>query len=53
MVNSRPGLWPRLLAGGRGLGAWAVASRIRRAVGESGSEPPSDDMAILVIRATG
>ncbi len=43
----------RLLAGGRGLSAWAVASRIRRAVSEFGSEPPSDDMAVLVIRATG
>lgn len=42
----------RLLAGCHGLSAWAVASRVRRAVGEFGSEPPSDDMAVLVIRAS-
>ena len=43
----------QLLAGCRGLSAWAVAARIQRAVSEFGSEPPSDDMAVLVIRATG
>jgi serine phosphatase RsbU (regulator of sigma subunit) len=42
-----------LLAGCRDLSAWAVASRIRRAVSEFGSEPSSDDMAILVLRAQG
>lgn len=43
----------RLLAGCRDLSAWAVAARIERAVGEFGAEPPSDDMAVLVLRATG
>jgi serine phosphatase RsbU (regulator of sigma subunit)/anti-sigma regulatory factor (Ser/Thr protein kinase) len=43
----------RLLTGCRGLSAWAVAARIQRAVSEFGPEPPSDDMAVLVIRATG
>ena len=43
----------RLLAGARGMRARAVASRVRRAVGEFGSAPPSDDMAVLVIRAVG
>jgi serine phosphatase RsbU (regulator of sigma subunit) len=42
-----------LLAGCRDLSAWAVASRIRRAVSDFGSEPSSDDMAILVLRAQG
>jgi serine phosphatase RsbU (regulator of sigma subunit)/anti-sigma regulatory factor (Ser/Thr protein kinase) len=41
----------RLLAGCQGLSAWAVASRMRRAVSEFGPEPSSDDMAILVVRA--
>jgi serine phosphatase RsbU (regulator of sigma subunit) len=41
----------RMLAGCRGLSAWAVASRIRRAVSDFGTEPSSDDMAILVQRA--
>lgn len=41
----------KLLAGCRDLSAWAVASRLRRAVGEFGTEPSSDDMAILVMRA--
>jgi serine phosphatase RsbU (regulator of sigma subunit)/anti-sigma regulatory factor (Ser/Thr protein kinase) len=41
------------LAGCRDLSAWAVASRIRRAVSDFGSEPSSDDMAILVLRAQG
>lgn len=41
----------RVLSGCRELSAWAVASRLRRAVGEFGAEPPSDDMAILVMRA--
>jgi serine phosphatase RsbU (regulator of sigma subunit) len=41
----------RLLAGCRDLSAWAVASRLRRAVGEFSAEPSSDDMAILVMRA--
>ncbi len=40
-----------VLAGCRDLSAWAVASRIRRAVSDFGSEPSSDDMAILVLRA--
>jgi serine phosphatase RsbU (regulator of sigma subunit)/anti-sigma regulatory factor (Ser/Thr protein kinase) len=43
----------RLLAGCRDLSAWAVASRLRRAVSEFGAEPSSDDMAILVMRAAG
>jgi serine phosphatase RsbU (regulator of sigma subunit)/anti-sigma regulatory factor (Ser/Thr protein kinase) len=43
----------RLLAGCRDLSAWAVAARIQRAVSEFGAEPPSDDMAVLVLRATG
>ena len=42
-----------LLAGCQGLSAWAVAARIQRAVSEFGAEPPADDMAVLVIRATG
>ena len=42
-----------LLAGCRGLSACAVAARIQRAVSEFGAEPPSDDMAVLVLRATG
>jgi serine phosphatase RsbU (regulator of sigma subunit)/anti-sigma regulatory factor (Ser/Thr protein kinase) len=42
-----------LLAGCRDLSAWAVAARIQRAVSEFGAEPPSDDMAVLVLRATG
>lgn len=42
-----------LLADCRDLSAWAVAARIQRAVGEFGAEPPSDDMAVLVLRATG
>jgi serine phosphatase RsbU (regulator of sigma subunit)/anti-sigma regulatory factor (Ser/Thr protein kinase) len=41
----------RLLAGCRGLRARAVASRVRQAVSEFGSAQPSDDMAVLVIRA--
>lgn len=40
----------RLLAECRDLSAWAVASRIQRAVSDFGSEPSSDDMAILVLR---
>jgi len=44
---------PRLLAHCQGFSARAVAARIQRAVSEFGSEPPSDDMAVLVIRATG
>jgi serine phosphatase RsbU (regulator of sigma subunit)/anti-sigma regulatory factor (Ser/Thr protein kinase) len=43
----------RLLAGCRDLSACAVAARIQRAVSEFGAEPPSDDMAVLVLRATG
>ena len=43
----------RLLARCQGFSAWAVAARIQRAVSEFGSEPPSDDMAVLVIRASG
>jgi serine phosphatase RsbU (regulator of sigma subunit) len=39
-----------LLGGCSDLSAWAVASRIRRAVSDFGSEPSSDDMAILVLR---
>jgi serine phosphatase RsbU (regulator of sigma subunit) len=41
----------RVLSGCRELSAWAVASRLRRAVSEFGAEPSSDDMAILVMRA--
>lgn len=41
----------RVLSGCRELSAWAVASRLRRAVREFGTESPSDDMAILVMRA--
>jgi serine phosphatase RsbU (regulator of sigma subunit)/anti-sigma regulatory factor (Ser/Thr protein kinase) len=40
-----------ILATCRGLSAWAVASRIRRAVSDYGTDPSSDDMAILVLRA--
>ncbi|MCL2584454.1 MAG: SpoIIE family protein phosphatase [Streptosporangiales bacterium] len=43
----------KLLGGCRDLSAWAVASRLRRAVGDFGAEPSSDDMAILVMRAAG
>ena len=43
----------RLLSRCQGFSAWAVAARVQRAVSEFGSEPPSDDMAVLVIRATG
>ncbi|HEX8005213.1 MAG TPA: SpoIIE family protein phosphatase [Trebonia sp.] len=42
----------RMLADCRELSAWAVASRMRRAVSEFGPEPSSDDMAVLVIRAS-
>jgi serine phosphatase RsbU (regulator of sigma subunit)/anti-sigma regulatory factor (Ser/Thr protein kinase) len=42
----------RLLAGCRELSAWAVASRVRRAVSEFGPELSSDDMAVLVVRAS-
>jgi serine phosphatase RsbU (regulator of sigma subunit)/anti-sigma regulatory factor (Ser/Thr protein kinase) len=52
LLDDHDGL-ARLLAGCRGLSAWAVLSRIQRAVSEFGSEPPSDDMAVLAIRATG
>jgi serine phosphatase RsbU (regulator of sigma subunit)/anti-sigma regulatory factor (Ser/Thr protein kinase) len=52
LLDDHDGL-ARLLADCRGLSAWAVLSRIQRAVSEFGSEPPSDDMAVLVIRATG
>jgi serine phosphatase RsbU (regulator of sigma subunit)/anti-sigma regulatory factor (Ser/Thr protein kinase) len=52
LLDDHDGL-ARLLAGCRGLSAWAVLSRIQRAVSEFGSEPPSDDMAVLMIRATG
>ncbi|HEV3381433.1 MAG TPA: SpoIIE family protein phosphatase [Trebonia sp.] len=41
----------RVLSGCRELSAWAVASRLRRAVHEFGTEASSDDMAILVMRA--
>jgi serine phosphatase RsbU (regulator of sigma subunit)/anti-sigma regulatory factor (Ser/Thr protein kinase) len=41
----------RLLATCRGLSARAVASRIRRAVSDFGTEPSCDDIAILVLRA--
>jgi serine phosphatase RsbU (regulator of sigma subunit) len=40
-----------VLAGCRGLSALAVASRIRRAVSDFGTESACDDMAILVLRA--
>jgi serine phosphatase RsbU (regulator of sigma subunit)/anti-sigma regulatory factor (Ser/Thr protein kinase) len=43
----------RVLADCRELSAWAVASRVRRAVSEFGPEPSSDDMAVLVVRASG
>jgi serine phosphatase RsbU (regulator of sigma subunit) len=52
LLDDHDGL-ARMLTGGRGLSAWAVLSRVQRAVSEFGSEPPSDDMAVLVIRATG
>jgi serine phosphatase RsbU (regulator of sigma subunit)/anti-sigma regulatory factor (Ser/Thr protein kinase) len=42
----------RVLVGCRELSAWAVASRVRRAVSEFGPEPSSDDMAVLVVRAS-
>jgi serine phosphatase RsbU (regulator of sigma subunit)/anti-sigma regulatory factor (Ser/Thr protein kinase) len=41
----------QLLADCRGLSASAVAARVRRAVGDFGSDPPSDDMAVLALRA--
>jgi serine phosphatase RsbU (regulator of sigma subunit)/anti-sigma regulatory factor (Ser/Thr protein kinase) len=41
----------QVLATCRGLSALAVASRIQRAVSDFGTEPSSDDMAILVLRA--
>jgi len=41
----------QVLAGCRGLSASAVAARVQRAVTDFGSDPPSDDMALLVIRA--
>jgi serine phosphatase RsbU (regulator of sigma subunit)/anti-sigma regulatory factor (Ser/Thr protein kinase) len=50
MLDDDDGL-ARMLAGCRDLSACAVASRIRRAVSEFGTEPSSDDMAILVLRA--
>jgi serine phosphatase RsbU (regulator of sigma subunit)/anti-sigma regulatory factor (Ser/Thr protein kinase) len=42
----------RVLADCRELSAWAVASRVRRAVSEFGPGPSSDDMAVLVVRAS-
>jgi serine phosphatase RsbU (regulator of sigma subunit)/anti-sigma regulatory factor (Ser/Thr protein kinase) len=39
-----------LLRGCAGLSAGSVAARIRRAVREFGSDPPADDLAILVFR---
>ncbi len=39
-----------LLAGCSGLNAGSVVARIQRAVREFGSEPPTDDMALLVLR---
>ena len=50
LLDDHDGL-ARLLAGCRDLSAWAVASRLRRAVSEFSAEPSSDDMAILVMRA--
>ena len=41
----------RLFAGCGGLNAGAVAARIQRAVRDFGAGPPSDDMALLVLRA--
>jgi serine phosphatase RsbU (regulator of sigma subunit)/anti-sigma regulatory factor (Ser/Thr protein kinase) len=43
----------KVLSGCRDLSAWAVASRLRRAVNDFGADAASDDMAILVIRAAG
>jgi serine phosphatase RsbU (regulator of sigma subunit) len=39
-----------LLGGCSELNAGSVVARIRRAVGEFGSEPPTDDLALLVLR---
>jgi len=39
-----------LLAGCSDLNAGSVVARIRRAVREFGSEPPTDDLALLVLR---
>jgi serine phosphatase RsbU (regulator of sigma subunit) len=50
LLDDHDGL-ARLLAGCRDMSAWAVTSRLRRAVNEFSAEPSSDDMAILVIRA--
>jgi len=41
----------RLFAGCGGLNAGAVAARIQRAVRDFGAGPPSDDLALLVLRA--
>jgi serine phosphatase RsbU (regulator of sigma subunit)/anti-sigma regulatory factor (Ser/Thr protein kinase) len=50
MLDDDDGL-ARMLAGCHDLSACAVAARIRRAVSEFGTEPSSDDMGILVLRA--
>jgi serine phosphatase RsbU (regulator of sigma subunit)/anti-sigma regulatory factor (Ser/Thr protein kinase) len=39
-----------LLAGCSGLNAGSVVARVQRAVREFGPEPPTDDMALLVLR---
>jgi hypothetical protein len=41
----------RLVSGWRGLTAAAIVARVRHAAEEFGTEPASDDMAILAIRA--
>jgi serine phosphatase RsbU (regulator of sigma subunit)/anti-sigma regulatory factor (Ser/Thr protein kinase) len=51
LLDDNDGL-ARVLVGCRELSAWAVASRVRRAVSEFGPEPSSDDMAVLVVRAS-
>jgi hypothetical protein len=42
-----------VLADCRSLSAAGVAARIQRAVEEFGDAPLTDDMAVMVIRATG
>jgi serine phosphatase RsbU (regulator of sigma subunit) len=50
LLDDNDGL-ARILAGCGGLTAGAVAARIQRAADDFGTDPASDDMALLVLRA--
>jgi serine phosphatase RsbU (regulator of sigma subunit) len=51
LLDDNDGL-AQVLADCRELSAWAVAPRVRDAVSEFGPGPSSDDMAVLVVRAS-